>query len=121
MDRKTETFTLFKSDPDDVKTIPNGYPPGFIETKADITEAVNGVDCFNKLKESYPDLILLDMKMPEMDGNQVIKKLKEIKIITMTSPVTEKNRKFILDNCDDLIYKPVSREDLLESIKKLLI
>ena len=53
--------------------------------------AENGLECVNLAKEKHPDLILLDLKMPVMDGAQALAKLREdpatrdIKVIFLTS------------------------------------
>jgi DNA-binding response OmpR family regulator len=43
----------------------------------DVTSAENGVEAIKRLEENLPDLILLDIVMPYMDGMEVLKKLKE--------------------------------------------
>ncbi len=43
----------------------------------DVTSAENGVEAVKRLEENLPDLILLDIVMPYMDGMEVLKKLKE--------------------------------------------
>lgn len=45
-----------------------------------IAEAANGVECMNKLEEIMPDILLLDINMPNMNGLEVLQKIKEKKI-----------------------------------------
>jgi CheY-like chemotaxis protein len=45
-------------------------------TGLEATEAYDGIDCLEKVKERYPDAIVLDVMMPRMDGYETVKKLK---------------------------------------------
>lgn len=45
-----------------------------------IAEAADGVECMNKLEEMIPDILLLDINMPNMNGLEVLQKIKEKKI-----------------------------------------
>ena len=49
-----------------------------LEDTYELYEASSGKEAFEKLKEITPDLILLDVVMPEMNGMEVLKKLKSI-------------------------------------------
>lgn len=53
-----------------------------------VGEASNGVECLDRLKEYNPDVLLLDINMPEMNGIEVLKKMKEdnsqIKVLILT-------------------------------------
>lgn len=53
-----------------------------------IAEAGNGIECIEKLKEFHPDVLLLDINMPEKNGLEVLKELKEensdIKVLILT-------------------------------------
>ncbi|HEY5589005.1 MAG TPA: response regulator transcription factor, partial [Candidatus Paceibacterota bacterium] len=73
----------------------------FEEDMIIVGEAENGEKVLNKLKSCEPDVILLDMKMPLMDGLEVLQRAKEgsksIKIIMLT---VENDRTFILDAID---------------------
>ena len=54
-----------------------------------VDTAANGYECIQKVKELKPDLILMDMKMPGMDGIETLRELKELsevgKVIMMTA------------------------------------
>lgn len=45
-----------------------------------IEEACDGEDCINKLNKNIPDILLLDINMPKMNGLQVLEKIKELKL-----------------------------------------
>ena len=90
----------------------------------EIVEATDGCDCLNKTLEFKPDLILMDLVMPVMDGFEAtrqIRKLTELKkivIIAASASVFDysqaKSRKA---GCDDFIPKPVWAEYLLEQLR----
>lgn len=98
-------------------------------------EAANGLQAIAKWEEWEPHLILMDMRMPTMDGYQATKTIKtrqkEIEkshfianktvIIALTANAFEEQRDEIISaGCDDLINKPFPQETLLEKLKQHL-
>ena len=88
--------------------------------------AKNGLEAV-KLCQSNPniDLVLMDIKMPEMDGYEATKRIKEFKpdlpIIAQTAYVTEADRiKALACGCSDYISKPISKQLLLSKINEQL-
>ena len=76
--------------------------------------ARDGLECIGKLKESVPDLILLDIMMPRMDGFQTLKKIKSkknlenIPVIAVTARAMEEDKRIILKHgFDGYIPKPI--------------
>lgn len=93
----------------------------------EISEAVNGEEGVRMAKEQKPDLILMDIQMPVMDGFAAIKLLKEdpdtrdITIIATTSFAMKGDReKIISTGADDYISKPIDTRALPELLKKYL-
>lgn len=94
----------------------------------DIILADNGKKCLSLLKHEKPDLILMDVMMPVMDGKDVVKKIranpktKNLKIIFLTILLEEEaDLDFIKKNkISDWISKPFSNEELLMRVKKNL-
>ena len=93
----------------------------------EVISANNGMQCFQLLKNNQiPDLILLDIMMPEMSGWEVLKNLKEnsswknIPVIFLTARTDEvaKNAGGFLG--DDFIEKPFKKEDLIKKIDNFL-
>ncbi|MBU3928567.1 MAG: response regulator, partial [Bacteroidetes bacterium] len=91
-----------------------------------IIRAVNGLEAV-KLCQSNPniDLVLMDIKMPEMDGYEATKRIKEFKpdlpIIAQTAYITEADRiKALACGCSDYISKPISKQLLLSKINEQL-
>ena len=93
----------------------------------EVVSAYSGKECLRKLKEEKVDLLLLDIRMPGMDGWEVLRKLKEkgitdttkVSILTAVMQVGE-DIFGLQDVVTDYIRKPFSREDLIGSVKKAL-
>ena len=86
--------------------------------------AVNGRDGVNAAIKQKPDLIIMDLSMPEMDGwtaTNLIKKnseLKSIPLIVLTAHALPGDRQRAMDaGCDEYITKPMDMGDLMESIE----
>lgn len=94
----------------------------------DVTEAVNGLEAIKKLKDGKPDLILLDIVMPYMDGLDVLKKIKESKelkdipviLLTNLSQKEEVNQGLSLGAKDYLIKSHFTPSEVLAKIKSLI-
>ena len=91
-----------------------------------IDECYNGIQCLEKLKVNNYDLILMDIMMPEMDGNATIKKLKsnnsfKTPVIALTADaVSFAEEKYLSEGFDGYISKPYKKEDLEMKIKEVL-
>ncbi|MCK4493213.1 MAG: PAS domain S-box protein, partial [Methylococcales bacterium] len=88
--------------------------------------ACNGQQAFDKAKEILPDLILLDMKMPVMDGYETAEKLKalpftqKIPIIAITAFALNEDEVIISELCDAYLRKPVNCHELMMKLTKFL-
>ncbi len=88
----------------------------------EIIEAGDGQQAIDLAKEQRPDLILMDMKMPVMDGRQATRALKEdettrrIPIIAVTADIRSEAEKEISDLCDGHLRKPIKRTDLINAM-----
>jgi len=91
-----------------------------------LLEAENGMEAIDKTREHHPDLILMDMKMPEMDGYEatlLLKNdddLKKIPVIALTASAMRHDEETIKNLCDAYLKKPVTKADLIEEMKKFL-
>ncbi|OHW63022.1 alkaline phosphatase synthesis transcriptional regulatory protein PhoP [Andreesenia angusta] len=92
-----------------------------------VVEASDGKEALAKAKEESPDLILLDLMLPIIDGTEVCKKLKNdvstesIPIIMLTAKSDEMDKIIGLEiGADDYITKPFSLRELLARIKAVL-
>lgn len=87
-----------------------------------VTEAIDGIEAIECIREPFPDLILMDISMPRMDGlaaTKAIRKLdgaSEIPIIAVTAFGNQYYERAIEAGCNTLINKPVD----FENIKLLL-
>ena len=89
--------------------------------------AKNGAEGIEKAMKLKPDLILMDMMMPNVDGYQATKKirtyksLKNVPIIAMTakSPQEDK-RQAIRAGCNEYLTKPFNLDDILKKVNKWL-
>ncbi|MCL2703988.1 MAG: response regulator transcription factor [Defluviitaleaceae bacterium] len=83
--------------------------------------AYNGQDGLDKALGQSPELVLLDIMMPELDGFQVCKKIREksqVPIIMLTARVEEVDKVLGLElGADDYVTKPFSRRELMARIK----
>lgn len=93
----------------------------------DIEVASDGFQAGIKLIQFKPDLILLDLFMPNMDGFEVCKTVKEnpsthkTKILIMTGHGTKENyNKAILLGADAFLSKPSSKKEIINCVEKLL-
>ncbi len=92
-----------------------------------IVTAGDGLDALAKVQEHSPDLILLDIMMPQMSGFQVCRKLKgdpktrDIQILMVTA-LNELGDIEQANECgtDDFVSKPVNKIELLARVKSLL-
>jgi len=92
----------------------------------EIHEATDGREALLKAASIKPQVILLDMKMPEMDGYEVSRhlkndpQLKDIPLIAVTASALQKDREVIKKYCNAYISKPVSSDQLLVELMKFL-
>jgi len=92
-----------------------------------IVEARNGAEGIEKARETMPDLVLMDIQMPVMDGFTAAKILKDdpgtrsLKLIALTSFAMQGDRERILTaGFDDYIAKPINTREFPLIIKKHL-
>ena len=92
-----------------------------------VITANNGLDALKKVKENKPDLLLLDLMLPGMDGLDVCKEIKRDKetsktsIIMLTAKSEELDKILGLElGADDYITKPFSIRELLARVKAVL-
>lgn len=101
-----------------VRLISHGY---------NVLTAEDGYVALSLAKRERPDLIILDIMMPNMDGYTALKEIRKDKEIGRTPviilSVKEKNKMediFYFQNISDYIEKPFESEELIEKVKKIL-
>ncbi|OGP49708.1 MAG: hypothetical protein A2Y79_05325 [Deltaproteobacteria bacterium RBG_13_43_22] len=116
------TILLVEDNPDNLTTV-----RAVLQNQYQLREAKDGEEGLRLAAETRPDLILLDMALPKMDGYEVVRRLKEnrelrpIPVIAMTAQFMKGDREKILDaGCDDYITKPIDSESFLKKIREWL-
>ena len=87
--------------------------------------AMSGEEALNLIAASRPDLVLLDIMMPDMDGWDVFRKIKEkdskipVAILTAKSQNIDRLLGLHVLKADDYITKPFGKNELIDKVKKL--
>lgn len=92
----------------------------------EVFEAYDGVECLEKLKETKPDVVVLDVMMPRMDGYETVRRMREdeqmknipVVIVTALNDV-QTQIKAIEMGADDFLSKPVEEKLLIAKTKVL--
>jgi two-component system cell cycle response regulator DivK len=92
-----------------------------------LLEATDAKDALNVLKTAQPDLILMDINMPDMDGYTLTAKIKSmpgferVPILAVTANVMRGDKEKTLEaGCDGYIQKPLDIEQLTREIEKFI-
>jgi CheY-like chemotaxis protein len=92
----------------------------------DVREARNGQECLDLACENPPDLIMVDLSMPELDGWEVFKALKEnsltahIPCVAVTAHNDRDRARALQSGFSDFVGKPFKTEELLLTVKRLV-
>ncbi len=93
----------------------------------EVIEARNGLEAVEKAQQEQPDLIVLDIKMPRMNGYEACRRLKEIEELANTPIIflsAKGQRQEIEEGLNagaaDYILKPFAPEELISKVKKML-
>ncbi len=129
MERKAKIL-LVDDDPDIIKATSR-----VLQTRYDVQVAMNGEECLDKIREDKPDLLILDLLMPKMDGFAVCRTLKEnvkyaryadIPVLIVTAVREDASRRrYELEtglslDVDDYVEKPIKPVELLHRVEKIL-
>lgn len=88
-----------------------------VRKRCNLLWAKDGEDAVNQFKEHQPDLILMDIKMPHMDGLEATRLIrsysKEVPIVALTAFAFESDKDRAIEaGCDDFLTKPISQNAL---------
>jgi two-component system, cell cycle response regulator DivK len=93
----------------------------------DLIEAVNAMEALRVLEKTKPDLILMDINMPDMDGYTLTSKIKTIPgfervpILALTANVMRGDKEKTLEaGCDGYIQKPLDIDQLIREVERFL-
>ncbi len=91
-----------------------------------VLQAKDGMEAWRMAREHCPDLILMDIQLPDVSGLEVIKwlkndeDLKSIPVIAITAFATDGHEeKFREGGCDDYLVKPISISNFLQTVERL--
>jgi chemosensory pili system protein ChpA (sensor histidine kinase/response regulator) len=94
----------------------------------DVVLAKDGIDAMDQLQEILPDIMLLDIEMPRMDGFEVLRTvrrdedMKDLPIVMITSRTGEKHRNQAIElGVDRYLGKPFQENDLIDIIEEVLV
>lgn len=93
----------------------------------EVIEAVDGEEALRKIRESPPDLVLLDIQMPKLDGTAVLQRIRQdqrlaaLPVIALTAFAMRGDReKGIEAGFDNYLAKPVAVRELKKLLKEML-
>jgi CheY-like chemotaxis protein len=90
-----------------------------------LIRAVNGIEAVSFAEEEHPDLVLMDIRMPDMNGLDATRIIKEVNhdmpVIALSAYAFEENiREAKAAGCDEFLAKPFRVEDLLDLVQKYI-
>lgn len=96
-----------------------------LQKKFRLIRAINGLEVIDMFQRQSPDLILMDIKMPEMDGLEATRRIRQqstiVPIIALTAFAFESDKnEAIKAGCDDFLTKPLSSENLKQVLEKYI-
>ena len=100
---------------------------GFLETYGlTVLEAADGAEAMDAVRGKRPDLVLMDIKMPVLDGYKATQRLKanedlcEIPVVALTASVMRESEGEIRELFDGYLRKPVGRQQLVNELSRFL-
>lgn len=112
---------------DDVELFRELQKTFFRRREVDLVVAENGKEAFRQALRHRPDMIFMDLHMPEMDGAECCLKLKEhdelkkIPVVMVTSATREDDiERCKAAGCDAIILKPINRQNFLETANSFM-
>ena len=96
-----------------------------LKRKYQIVRATNGQEAVERVKQGGIDLVLMDIKMPIMDGLEATKLIKDefpdLPVVALTANAFDSDRRLAKEaGCNDFLSKPVSSEGCLQTVANLL-
>ena len=92
----------------------------------EVVEADNAADGIEMARQTMPDLILMDLSMPEMDGLTATRTLRQtpglegVPVVALTANVMQDDRQRALEICDGYIPKPIDVDQFPAEIRRYL-
>ncbi len=92
----------------------------------EILSANNEKECLEKIEKEKPDLILLDIMMPDMSGWDVYNKIRKndrktkVMFVSVVEISEERKKRLVNDGVSDYIMKPFTRDELVRKVKAVI-
>src|SRR5262249_4293618 len=96
-----------------------------LEDDYNVLQASNGLEAIELALSLHPDVIVMDLDMPVMDGAEATRHIKsnpslaDIKVLAVTGQNDSEKSRLIKDDCDEFIEKPFQVDELVEAVKRL--
>jgi two-component system cell cycle response regulator DivK len=122
--KRRPPLILIVDDVDDNRAV---YAEYFVHHGMRVEEAVDGVDALEKVEALGPDLVVMDLSMPRLDGWEATRRIKanpawrHIPVLVVTGHAVVADLQRARDaGCDGLCTKPCLPNELLEQVRELL-
>jgi CheY-like chemotaxis protein len=98
-----------------------------LEDDYSVLQASNGLEAIELANSLHPDVIVMDLDMPVMDGAEATRHIKanpslaDIKVLAVTGQNDSEKSRLIKDDCDAFIEKPFQVAELVEAVKRLAL
>jgi CheY-like chemotaxis protein len=98
-----------------------------LEDEYNVSQASNGLEAIELAHTLHPDVIVMDLDMPVMDGVEATRQIKanpqlaDIKVVAVSGQNNSEKSRLIIDDCDIFIEKPFQLSDLVDAVKRLAV
>lgn len=98
-----------------------------LEDDYTVSQASNGLEAIELALMIHPDVIVMDLDMPVMDGVEATRQIRsnpllsDIKIVAVSGQNNSEKSRLIRDDCDFFIEKPFELSDLVEAVRRLAV
>lgn len=100
------------------------YVDGILQDHYEVFTALDGLQGYNKYIEQKPDLVIIDLVMPILDGYELIDKIKATgerpEIMILTGAPDEIKQKLSYYNIKSVVTKPFKNKDFLDTVQTIL-
>ncbi len=98
-----------------------------LEDEYNVSQASNGLEAIELAHTVHPDVIVMDLDMPIMDGVEATRQIKadpllaDIKVVAVSGQNNSEKSRLIKDDADVFIEKPFQLSDLVDAVKRLAV